>query len=814
MERSDGFTVDNLPAQLTPLIGRAREAVEASEIARRPVVRLLTLTGPGGVGKTRLGIRVAWDLAGDFPDGVCFVSLAPVRDPDLVVAAIAETLGLKEIGERPLLERLKSYLQDSNLLLLLDNFEHVTQASPVVAELLRACPMLEVLVTSRAVLHLSGEYEYPVSPLGLPDPEHFPGPEEIARYEAVDLFVERARAARPDFRLDGSNAMAVAEICLRLDGLPLAIELAAARVKLLPPAGLLTRLEKRLPLLAGGPRDLPARQRTLRDTIRWSYGLLEVDDQQLFRQLSVFDGGCTLPAIEAVGGPGDGGPEVLDGVTSLIDKNLLRRGEQEIGTVRLAMLETIREYALERLLESGEEQAVRYAHARYYLALAEQAKPRLTTAEQMRWLDLLETEHNNLRAALRWSLQIEDVQTTLRLAGALWRFWYVRGHLSEGMRWLDRALDLEGGDPALRARALRGGGELSHSQGDLDRAQELCQEALAMSSQLGDEAQIADALNRLAFVIRRRGEFARARTMHQEALELYRKLDDGWGVSRSMDLLGRAAAFQGDFEASLPLLEEGLHMWRQVGDREGIAESTALIGMVALGKGNYATARRQLRQAREIMDELGDPRGVAKMTVGLADVCLNDGDPVAAQELYEEALMLFQDVEDKWWISWCLEGAAEVAVFRAQPSRATRLFGAAASLREAIGAPRPPAFRAYCERDLAIARRQLGEAAFAEARTEGRAMSLQAAIEYALQQPTRPEQTSPAEPAPSHPYALSDREVEVLRLVAEGLTDGQVGRELHISPRTVGRHLGSIYKKLGVPSRAAAAKTAVKLALI
>ena len=806
--------MDNLPAQLTPLIGRAREAGEASEIARRPVVRLLTLTGPGGVGKTRLGIRVAWDLAGDFPDGVCFVSLAPVRDPDLVVAAIAETLGLKEIGERPLLERLKSYLQDRQLLLLLDNFEHVTQASPVVAELLRACPMLEVLVTSRAVLHLSGEYEYPVSPLGLPDPEHFPGPEEIARYEAVDLFVERARAARPDFRLDGSNAMAVAEICLRLDGLPLAIELAAARVKLLPPAGLLTRLEKRLPLLAGGPRDLPARQRTLRDTIRWSYGLLEVDDQQLFRQLSVFDGGCTLPAIEAVGGLGGRGPEVLDGVTSLIDKNLLRRVEQEIGTVRLAMLETIREYALERLLESGEEQAVRYAHARYYLALAEEAKPRLTTAEQMRWLDLLETEHNNLRAALRWSLQIEDVQTTLRLAGALWRFWYVRGHLSEGMRWLDRALDLEGGDPALRARALRGGGELSHSQGDLDRAQELCQEALAMSSQLGDEAQIADALNRLAFVIRRRGEFARARTMHQEALELYRKLDDGWGVSRSMDLLGRAAAFQGDFEASLPLLEEGLNMWRQVGDREGIAESTALIGMVALGKGNYATARSQLRYAREIMDEVGDPRGVAKMNVGLADVYLNDGDPTTAQELYEEALTLFQDAEDKWWISWCLEGVAEVAVFRAQPSRATRLFGAAASLREGIGAPRPPAFRAYCERDLATARRQLDEATFTKARTEGRAMGLRAAIEYALEQPTRPEQTSPAKPAQGHPYGLSDREVEVLRLVAEGLTDGQVARELHISPRTVGRHLGSIYKKLGVPSRAAAARMAVKHSLI
>lgn len=458
----------NFPVQLTTLIGRGLEVAAALEMMRRPEVRLLTFTGPGGVGKTRLALRVVENLVGEFEDGVYLVSLAPVRDPDLVVPAIGRTLGITEVGEKPLHERLSAHLRDKRTLLLLDNFEHVAPAATVVSGLLTTCPGLAVLATSRERLHLSGEHEYPVPPLSVPDRERLPPPKDLTRYKAVALFVERARAARPDFRLTEENAEAVVEICARLDGLPLAIELAAARVKLLPPQALLTRLQQGSGLLRGGGLDLPARQRTLRSTLQWSHDLLDEHEQRMLRRLSIFAGGCTLHAAEAVSGAtGDLPAETLELVASLVDKNLLRQVEGAGGEPRLFMLETIREYALERLAESGEAEIVRRAHADYYLVLAEEAEPKLMTAEQMTWLDLLEREHNNLRVALRWSLDLAGAETALRLVGALWRFWHVRGHLSEGRRWLEEALALDGGEPSLRARVLSGGCEVAHSQGDL-----------------------------------------------------------------------------------------------------------------------------------------------------------------------------------------------------------------------------------------------------------------------------------------------------------------------------------------------------------
>jgi predicted ATPase/class 3 adenylate cyclase len=481
---------NNLSLQPTPLIGRKREVAEVYERLLRPEVRLLTLTGVGGTGKTRLGLQAAAELTEQFEDGVFFVSLAAIRDPQLVVPAMAATLGVKEAGGQPLLESVEDSLGEKHILLMVDNFEQVIEAAPVVTELLSTASNLKVLATSRIPLRLYGEHEYAVPPLALPDPERLPSVERLTHYEAVRLFVERAQAAKADFSVTNESAPAVAQICYRLDGLPLAIELAAARIKVLSPQKMLGRLGNRLKLLTGGARDLPERQRTLRSTIEWSYGLLGEGEKVLFARLSVFAGGRTMEAIEAIcDAEGDLPVDVLDGLSSLVDKSLLKQEEGAGGEPRFVMLETIHEFAREKLQESEESEDIRRLHAEYFLALAEEAEPAVEGAQQPVWLERLEEEHDNMRRALSWSLgQGQDSELALRMSAALGEFWYLRGYFGEGRRWLEEALAKSGRTPtAARARALQRVSWLAFQQGDLDRAEEASEEERRRRHRRGGE---------------------------------------------------------------------------------------------------------------------------------------------------------------------------------------------------------------------------------------------------------------------------------------------------------------------------------------
>src|SRR6266566_3725573 len=692
----------NLPAQLTPLIGREQEVTAVDTLLRHPEVRLLTLMGPGGVGKTRLGLEVAAELLDDYPDGVCFVPLATISDPELVVPTIAQVLGIKEAGEQPVANLLQASLQDKRLLLLLDNFEQVTAAAPRLADLLADCPQLKILVTSRAVLHIRGEHEFLVPPLALPDLTRLPESESLLQYAAVALFLHCARAARPDFQVTPANTRVIAEICVRLDGLPLAIELAAARVKLLPPQALLTRLAHRLQVLTSGARDAPVRQQTLRNTLAWSYDLLDAEEQRLFRRLSVFAGGCTLEAVEGLSTAlGDTSADVLDGVASLMDKSLLRLVEQEGEEPRLLMLATIREYGLEVLASSGEMESTQRAHAAYYLALAEQAELELRGPQQGAWLERLEREHDNLRAALSWSLEpardeegeqstVDGREIALRLAGALWTFWWARGHRSEGRTFLERAL------------AAREGIE---------------------ASSIGAKALHAAA--HLAFV---QSDYERAETLFEGSLELYRELGDQWGFARSLSLLGSVAWVRNNTAAARSMTEEAFALSRELGFKEGIAAARCLFGQLALGQGDLATAHSQVEESVTLYKEMGHRYGTAESLAVLGKVVAAQGDYASARRLYEESLALSGELGEKWVIATCLLGLGEVVAAQRQLAWAAQLWGAADALRDALGVPIQPVELADYERSLSAARVHLGERAFAAAWAQGRSMTPEQAL--------------------------------------------------------------------------------------
>jgi predicted ATPase/class 3 adenylate cyclase len=691
---------NNLPTSPTPLVGREQQVAEARALLLQYETRLLTLTGPGGIGKTRLGLQVAAELLDTFADGVFVAALAAASDPGLVAPAIAQALGLRESGGRTPEESLRAYLAEKRLLLLLDNFEQVLDAAELVAGLLAASRELKVLVTSREALRLRGEQEYPVPPLELPEGRAAVDRATASRCAAVALFVQRAHAARPDFELTDANTPAVVEICRRLDGLPLAIELAAAHVRILSPQTMVPRLASRLSLLTGGPRDLPARQRTLRSAIEWSYELLPAEEQALFRRLAVFAGGWTLDAAEDIGSPaGQEGRDpisILDGLESLVAKSLVRRREGDDGEPRFRMLETIAEYGVEQLAASGEVTEVRQAHAAYYVRLAEEAERRLTGSEQRIWLERLEHEHDNLRAALAWARDSDDNALGLRLAAALWRFWYTHGYLTEGRHWLDcwlrrGAQAREAGDSAARAKALLGAATLASIQDDPDSARALAEESLALSRERGDGNAVAGALNALGLMALQQGDVERASVLFEQGVAASRETHDPWIIARALNSLGQSAYVQADYERAATLFSEALELMRRVGSKSHVAITLLLLGHVRREQGAYDQATA----------------------------------------LYREALALSLDLGDKLRVARGLEAMATVVWVEGQPDRAARLLGSAAALRDRIGAGLHPLERPIIDRTVEAVRAVLGDG-FDGAWAAGLAVLMEDAVADAL----------------------------------------------------------------------------------
>jgi predicted ATPase/DNA-binding CsgD family transcriptional regulator len=742
--------LEHLPRQLTSFIGRERELRELTGLLERS--RLLTLTGPGGGGKTRLGLQLAAAVADGFPDGVFFVALAPVGDPGLVLSSIAQGIGLLDAGDRPLADRLHSHLRTARVMILLDNFEHLLAAAPVVAHLLQATAALKIVVTSRAPLHVTGEQEYEVPPLRVPDPQ-CATVAAVGDCESVRLFTERARAAWPGFVLDEQNAAVVAAITQRLDGLPLAVELAAARVKLLPPSALLARLEQALPVLVGGARDLPERQRTLRGAIAWSYGLLSTDAARLLAACSVFRGGISLPAAEsvclAVIDPGLG---VLEGLEELVDQSLLRRVEAP-GDPRFGMLFMVREYAAGQLAGMPERADIEAGHAATFLALAEAAARGLRGPDELEWLDRLEAEHQNIRAALDWYTWHEPGDA-LRLAAAMSRFWGVRGHFTEGRQRLAALLDIPGDPTPARVRALNGVASLAVDQGDYAAARDLLGESIRLSRELADRRGEAMALTYLARSLIAGGRPDEAGPQVDRALRLLNGQDDPAALATTLLYAGLAAQFSGQAEEACAWHERCVEVARAAGFRSVGARSLQMLGHARL--------------------ELGDIRG--------------------ARGALEEALPTCLELGDRWVVPLVMAGFAEVAACTGRPRRALRLAAVARGLCEAGQFSMPSVAEARLERWLAPARKQLGPVV-TQVMAEGEQMSLAEAVSYALAD--EPEEAWHSGPR----RTLTPRELEVASLVARGLTNRSIAGRLHLSVRTVDTHVDHVLTKLGFGNR-------------
>ena len=743
----------------TPLFGRDEALADVERLLTRDRVRLLTMSGAGGAGKTRLAGAAAVRVAAEFPDGVSFVDLSSVEEATLVPASIAQAIGVQESGSAQLETILSEVLEGRAILLVLDNFEQVLGAVQFVADLLARCPRLVMLVTSREPLHLRAEHVLPVRPLPVPGVD-VSDPSAVARNPAVALFVDRGRACRPGFDLTRDNVRAVAEICTQLDGLPLAIELAAAQLSVLSPNVILERLYARAPFVLSGVSDLPARHRTLRAAVASSYDLLNADAQAVFRWCGVFAGGFTSSAAADIFVDGNQVLDLLPMLAVLADKNLLQVADDPSGELRFRWLETIRSFAVDHLTLNGELTIARRRHAEYYVALAEAAESALVGPEMSNTLDTLEREYDNFRAVFHWALEgdADDLGLGLRLAGAMYRFWNLRGHLGEARQWLDRALPSSSDQPpVVRAKALNASGVLAGMQADDERAEACFAESLVLWRAIGDTTRVAAAVGNLGLVAQNRHDLEQALACFRESQELYELSCDQRGVAVSLGSRARLERQQGHHREAVPLFERSVALFRELGDARSLANSLANLGHSALAVGNAQRSTAYFTESLELRQALGNTLGIAE----------------------------------------CLEGFGALASAAGRPRRAARLYGAAEALREITGAPRLDADQAEHERLVGGLRNRLGERSFAAEWAAGRATGPEEAARFALRQNNL---ESSAETAPARPL-LTRREQDVTALVARGLTNRQVAEQLLVTPRTIETHLEHIFAKLGVQTR-------------